>query len=416
MKTRTFALMSLALLIAPTVLTEAGIPGVPLAPRDAHAQDNVTKLAREKFIEGVAAYDKGRFEQARALFLQAYALKRHPAVLLNLGQSELKAGYVEVGGNHLQQFLREHKTATADQQAAAKAGIAEAQKRTGFVIVIVDADGADIAIDGQPAGKSPLLDPYFVKPGKHEASATLNGKTVRSPVEAKRGAAAPVTLTLGMASVPPTPAPTPPPTTTTPPPTSTGAPPPAYPPPGPVAPPPTLPPGHGMQHDTGADTGRESFFTWYTHKPIAWVLTGVTGVGLIGGIAFGAAAADAAASADEVTEQIETEVKREDNLPDSYYSADGQPQPCGNEDDPSSAHPYYRGACDTLRDNLDAQDADLIGMGVFIGVGVAAAAGVFVYYFIDTNDSSSASASEPSFAVTPLISPEHQGVGILGTF
>ncbi|MBW2459992.1 MAG: hypothetical protein JRI68_36230 [Deltaproteobacteria bacterium] len=101
MKTRTCALISLALLIVPTVLTEVGLPGVPLAPREAHAQDNVTKLAREKFIEGVEAYDKGRFEQARALFLQAYALKRHPAVLLNLGQSELKAGYVEVGGNHL---------------------------------------------------------------------------------------------------------------------------------------------------------------------------------------------------------------------------------------------------------------------------------------------------------------------------
>ncbi len=415
MKTRPCALIALALLTGPALLTDIGVPAGPLAPRLAHAQDNVTKLAREKFIEGVEAYDKGRFEQARALFLQAYALKRHPAVLLNLGQSELKAGYVEVGGNHLQQFIRQHKTATAEQKQSAKTGATEAQKRTGFAIVIVDADGADVTIDGQAVGKAPLLDPYFVKPGTHEATATLRGKTVKASFTAKRGVAVPVTLNLGMAGVAPTPTPIPIPTPT---PTPTTSPPaPGYPPPGPIAPTPMPPPGSGMPPaDTGPDTGRENFFKWYTHKPVAWVLTGVTGVGLVGSIAFGAAAAGAASSADDVTAQIEGEVATEDNLGPEYYSSDGQAQPCGSLDNPDSAHPYYRDACNTLRDNLDARDADMIGMGVFIGVGVAAAAGVFVYYFIDTNKKSTNTASRSPIVVSPIITPDHQGVGLLGTF
>src|SRR5690348_14418208 len=71
----------------------------------AHAQgappvnDSVTVVARQRYTEGVAAYDAGRYEDARSAFLQAYALKRHPAVLLNLGQSELRSNHPEDAGN-----------------------------------------------------------------------------------------------------------------------------------------------------------------------------------------------------------------------------------------------------------------------------------------------------------------------------
>ncbi len=128
-------------------------------------QDKITQQARQKFIEGVAAYDAKNYEEARELFLQAYALKRHPAVLLNLGQSEIRAGYTEDGGNHLQQFLREFAGASAEQKAAAREGISESRKKTGYVILIVDTDGATLAIDGQPAGQSPLPDPAQVFEG-----------------------------------------------------------------------------------------------------------------------------------------------------------------------------------------------------------------------------------------------------------
>src|SRR5262245_5903972 len=137
----------------------------------AYAQDNITKMAREKFLEGVKSYDAGRYDEARVSFLQAYSLKRHPAVLFNLGQSELKSNHVEEGGNHLQQFLREATDASEDQKKSAREGIADAQRRTGFVILIVDAGGSELSIDGKTIGKSPLLDPYFVSPGAHKATA-----------------------------------------------------------------------------------------------------------------------------------------------------------------------------------------------------------------------------------------------------
>lgn len=421
MNLRATVLTSLVLLCAPSLvggLASSDLAG--LSPRAQAQDDQVTTMAREKFKDGVTAYQAGRFEEARALFLQAYALKRHPAVLLNLGQSELKAGYVEDGANHLQQFLREHESATEQQKADAKAGIAEAQKRTGRAILIVDADGADLAIDGKSIGKSPLFDPYFIAPGQHEASASYQGKTASTKFDAARGKAVPVQITLGVSGaaspVPtptPTPTPAPTPTPTGPPTPQPGAmPQPGYPPPGPLGPQPQ-PPGMTYGADTGADTGRQNFFDWFADTPVAWVGAGLTGVGLIGGIAFGAAGASASSSADDVTAAIQTEVDENRGQPISQGGLSSSQTPCGPEDDPSADVPYYADACNQLRDNLDNRDLDYTLMGVFFGVGALAAAGTVVYYFVDTADGGDGTAS---IQVVPILSGQTQGMGLVGTF
>src|SRR5690606_30897236 len=229
------------------------------------------------------------------------------AVLLNLGQSELKTGEVEAAGNHLQQFLHEHKEATEAQKTAAREGIEEAQRRTGFVVLVVDEDGATLSIDGQPIGTSPLRGPYFVKPGTHEAAATKGGKTVKGSFVSERSKPATLTLSLAAAGVPtptpspgptPTPVPSPEPTTMPPP----GVPPSPYPQPGMM---PYPQPGGGF--DTGPDTTGNDPITWFKNRPIAWVTVGVFGAGVVGMIIAGGVAGDASAAADSVQEQIAAE-------------------------------------------------------------------------------------------------------------
>ncbi len=383
----------------------------------AAAQDQNTEVAREKFKEGVSAYDAGEYEKARTLFLQAYALKRHPLVLLNLGQTELKAGHVEDGGNHLQQFLREHKAATEQQRKDAEAGIAEAQKRTGYLILIVDTDGAALAVDGAAIGVSPLADPYFVTPGKHKASASLGGKTTETEVDVKKGTATPVTLNLGgggvVAPVPvvePTPAPSPSPDGYTPNP---------VPPPYPVMPPPPPGPMGGMP--PGGDTGREDLWPWFKRRPVAWALFGVAGASLVGTIVFGALAGNRDANVGSFQDQIEAEVqagedgKASAKLPPQYWSngdGTGQPQPCGTFDDPSSAFGHYAGACDQLRGEIDARDDLLIGVGVSVGLFAVSTAGLIIYYFVDTGSKRSSATIVP----VPIITPDSQGASLVGTF
>jgi Flp pilus assembly protein TadD len=68
--------------------------GTFAAPREAAAQGNpndpVKDVARQRFQDGVKAFDAGRFEEARVAFEQAYTLSQSPAVLLNLGVAEAK--------------------------------------------------------------------------------------------------------------------------------------------------------------------------------------------------------------------------------------------------------------------------------------------------------------------------------------
>ena len=174
-------------------------------------------------------------------------------------------------------------------------------------------------------------------------------------------------------------------------------------------------PGAGASFggDTGGDGGRENFFDWFVDTPVAWVGAGLTGVGVIGGIAFAAAGASASSSADDVTAAIQNEVEANRGRPISQGGLSGSQTPCGPEDDPSADVAYYAEACNQLRDNLDSRNLDYTLMGVFFGVGAVAAAGTVVYYFVDTADGGDGSAS---VRVVPIISQQTQGFGLVGSF
>src|SRR5215472_1478251 len=99
------------------------------------AEDPTLKAARARFQEGVDYYDKGQYENARAAFLQAYALRKHPAVLLNLAQSSLKSGHNLDAAKYFKQFLRESTSITASQRSDAEHGLADARKQLGRIEV-----------------------------------------------------------------------------------------------------------------------------------------------------------------------------------------------------------------------------------------------------------------------------------------
>jgi hypothetical protein len=145
----------------------------------------------------------------------------------------------------------------------------------------------------------------------------------------------------------------------------------------------------------------------------------MAGVGLIGTIGFGAAAADADSKASSVQDKIFDELNRCEQsgsgcqLPPEYFDREsGEPVPCGPRDDPDGAHPHYAEACTQLRDNLDTRDGDLIGLAVFASVGAAALIGGVVYYFVDTSSSSSSGSNGPT--VIPVATPGFSGV--VGSF
>src|SRR5439155_9574 len=104
---------------------EVRIPPPPVdlsPPATTAAATTTTKAARARFQEGVEFFDKGQFENARAAFLQAYALKKHPAVLLNLAQSCSKSNHWVDSAKYFQQYLRESQGLTAQQRTDGEKG------------------------------------------------------------------------------------------------------------------------------------------------------------------------------------------------------------------------------------------------------------------------------------------------------
>ncbi len=203
MRTRPIA-AALLLALAPVAFPS------PVVAQSA-ADDPTTGMARARFKEGVDFFDKGSFEQARASFLQAYALKKHPAVLLNLAWSCLKSGHVLEAERYFRQFLSESKDISDKQRNDANDGLNQAHAKLGR-IEIAAPPGTDVAVDGDHAGTTPLPDAIYVEPGAHtvkfkgpDGTADTNSVTVLAGEKAIARLAKPI------AAPPPSPPEPPPP-------------------------------------------------------------------------------------------------------------------------------------------------------------------------------------------------------------
>jgi hypothetical protein len=130
------------------------------------AGEATTDLARERFKEGVAHFDKGEFELARASFLQAYTLKNHPAILGNLAWSCVKSGHFLEAHRYFEQFLSEAPSITPAQRADVADGLNQTDAHLGH-IEIGAAAGSDVTIDGEHVGTAPLPGPVAVDAGAH---------------------------------------------------------------------------------------------------------------------------------------------------------------------------------------------------------------------------------------------------------
>ncbi len=244
-------------------------------PLGALAQDDpVAAQARARFKEGVDFYDAGSFEHARLAFLQAYALKKHPAVLLNLAQSSAKAGHPLEAAKYFQQYLRESTTATPQQRQGAEAGLAEVRQKLGRIEIVAPA-GTEITLDEKERlGPAPFGDAVDVEPGSH--SLRSSSETVHVTIGAGQKAQAKFGASAGTAV------------------------------PAAVAPPPHVPAAEPAAPDTTraanpppAEERKDPLPMWP-----GYVALGTAGIGVAGAILFAVFKAEAQSNADKVAANI----------------------------------------------------------------------------------------------------------------
>lgn len=165
------------------------------------------------FFQAKAAFDGGKLKQAYELYRSAWALRRTHDIAGNLAQVELALGKKRDAAEHLAFALAHFPptvSARSDRHAKLKKVFEDLRKDVAMLRIQVSVAGAKVAIDGAPVGDAPLAPEVFVDPGTHIVEATLSGyKPAQAPVQAAKGSAQDVVLTMS-ADLPVAPPPPPP--------------------------------------------------------------------------------------------------------------------------------------------------------------------------------------------------------------
>jgi hypothetical protein len=383
--------------------------GVGISAAQAQS-DGETEVARARFKEGVQHYDQRDYDKARLAFLQAYLLRPHPAVLLNLAQSELRAGRYADAATNFAKYIRENPQ--ADAMDHAKASFEEAKQKVAELNVEVDAAGAMVVVDGNDVARSPVPNVLYLAPGRHVVLARKGTAGADHTLDVVPGQRVYVTLKLqdgyGAAiPIPPTPAAA----------QSDAA---------------VLAPRESTQPSEPVDHPRsQGFFSWIGDTPAA--IAGVT----VAGLALGTSAVLAGfannryAAANNARDQIMTALQN--NVEKGVLL--GNAVPCGEEGIANNAQSsfdrrvtedsktYLTGAfdnaCKRFEDRSDSGDRLKTLSLISLGVGAFATIGTVVLYFSDTageadsaatSKSRSTATGRPRLNLTPVLSAETQGL------
>lgn len=347
---------------APPALAETAADGAP------------TEEARARFKEGVRFYDRGKYEQARVAFLQAYALTNHASVLMNLAWSCLKSGHPLEAEKYFKKFMSESKDMTDKQIADATEGLNQAQSRLGHLTITAPA-GATVLVDGAAVGSAPFAESIELEAGSHKAQVkdADDVQTVKIAV----GKTAEVTLHGKAAPPPPARAETP----------------------------------HEHDEETAkappeatrpvAEPDHED------HPGPFAVPRNVVPVYLLGGLAlagYGTAIGFFVVKQTAISNRAKNEAYINGHLPAGVGSFSCSSPP---------SDPTLQSECKVINKQNDEIAADALVANIALGVGIAATAGTIVYWLASSKGPSSPTTG---LTVTPILGSNIGGLSVSGKF
>ncbi|WP_169791480.1 tetratricopeptide repeat protein [Sandaracinus amylolyticus] len=135
---------------------------------------------RERFREGVAAAEAGRWEAALEAFEEVYALHPAPAVLFNLAGALAQNGRLREAADAYRRFERD--TPDPSLRAAAERERSAVEARLAFVDVHAEGmqPGDRLALDGDVLGTHARYEALPLDPGEHEVEVRRGERRVAS--------------------------------------------------------------------------------------------------------------------------------------------------------------------------------------------------------------------------------------------
>jgi hypothetical protein len=158
------------------VASLAVIAALGLAARGAGAQDRIidTREAGRHFDHGVVLYGEADYPAALAEFRRAYALAPNSAVLFNIGEAQYQLQDYAGALGTFNRYLVEAPPGAA-HRADVENDVEVLRTRVGHLTIVTVPTGADVSVDDQPTGKTPLDDRVLVSVGHRKVTAAFPG-------------------------------------------------------------------------------------------------------------------------------------------------------------------------------------------------------------------------------------------------
>lgn len=195
----------LALVLATSIATPATLA---FQPSVAYAQgkklrDQLPPDAQKHWDIALDLYARQKWDGARTSFNAAYEASKNPRVLFNVAVCEKNLGrYARAIEVFKRELAEGQSTLSATEQEEIRTQIAGLSRYVADLTIEVNVQGAEIFVDDERVGISPLPGPVSVQIGQRSVRAVKAGYVeARESVEANGGAAAKVSLKLS-SSVP----------------------------------------------------------------------------------------------------------------------------------------------------------------------------------------------------------------------
>jgi hypothetical protein len=161
------------------VLVSLAIPLSSLSV--AHAQPAAPPAAEaaKHFQRGVTLYNEADYRAALVEFRRAYETAPNAAVLYNIGQTYYQLQNYAAALVALGRYLTEAGSG-APHRREVEQTIDTLQTRVGKVAISTSAPGADITVDDELVGKTPLDEPVLVSIGRRKITALRDGRVTET--------------------------------------------------------------------------------------------------------------------------------------------------------------------------------------------------------------------------------------------
>jgi hypothetical protein len=169
-------------------IADAQPTGANAAPK-APLIESLSGPAKEAYEAATILVNNGDSAHAIAKYREAYEQSKDPRLLFDMAVCERDLHAYAAMQGLLSRYEREAGAELSpDQKADVEAALAAIHDFVGTVSLTVSEAGADVSIDGEPVGTTPLAAPLVLDLGKHTLSVTKDGfDPVEHPIEISGG-------------------------------------------------------------------------------------------------------------------------------------------------------------------------------------------------------------------------------------